>query len=659
MGLGAPASSRLHARLLKKSRQEAGAPSKARGRFLGIGGCGLLLLWSLGCSGEEAAGRGADRRADAAADTGHAADAADTADQGGTNTGAAGEPPRCDRQTWRVAVRPGDYLHAVAGQGARDVAVTLGDAAGRPLLRVDSLIPPGAPWPDEEVHWVADAAAELRFDLALTAGPGGPCPFRMAPPWPATAGDRARALAEAALAHGHAARRAGQAASCRAGIAPYESAARGFAGLGLPGRRAEALLGLGLLHKECLRDDAAALAPLTAALPLSLGPAAAPPRPGAADAAHAADAADAADTAGASDTADTADTADAAHASHVSHVSHASNTAESLIRQLLGEARADLGDLDGAIGEYRRALELRRRMGRRADEALTANNLGLALHLRGRYDEAATLLDRAIALGQPGDDPAEWAAAWLNRGHLHRGLGETAPARRSFQAALALFRQAGDRGHEAATLNALGLLELEEDRPGEGLAPLRQALARRAPGSRGRAVTLTSLAVAYRDLGRPADARRAYAEALPIFRRLGDVREQARSLANLGWLEIAAAGETMSRPASPGPSPPGPLSHPHSRPPGRGGTPSLGGCGSLGGGAPSPGGRECGWERGSGGEGPRPSASPSPSPISTRRARCSPPSAMRPAWPGACAAGPRCCAAVATSRRPARRWRRL
>ncbi len=62
---------------------------------------------------------------------------------------------------------------------------------------------------------------------------------------------------------------------------------------------------------------------------------------------------------------------------------------------------------------------------------------------------------------------------------------------------------------------------------------------------------------------------------------------------------VAAAVEAAGEP-----SPPGPLSHPHSHPPGRGGNAAPTSDVSSGGGAPSPGGRECGWERGSGGEGP-------------------------------------------------------
>src|SRR6266545_218831 len=52
------------------------------------------------------------------------------------------------------------------------------------------------------------------------------------------------------------------------------------------------------------------------------------------------------------------------------------------------------------------------------------------------------------------------------------------------------------------------------------------------------------------------------------------------------------------------PSPPSPLSHPHSHPPGRGGTGQQSPEGPGVGAPPLPGAGECGWERGSGGEGP-------------------------------------------------------
>ena len=104
----------------------------------------------------------------------------------------------------------------------------------------------------------------------MLAGPGGPCPLQLSVPRPATEADRARALAEAALARGHELRRPDDARQCRTAIGSYESAEAAFAVLGLGPRRAEALLGLGLLHKDCLLDHAAAVRTLTSALPLFL-----------------------------------------------------------------------------------------------------------------------------------------------------------------------------------------------------------------------------------------------------------------------------------------------------------------------------------------------------------------------------------------------------
>ncbi|HEY7213978.1 MAG TPA: tetratricopeptide repeat protein, partial [Thermoanaerobaculia bacterium] len=190
--------------------------------------------------------------------------------------------------------------------------------------------------------------------------------------------------------------------------------------------------------------------------------------------------------------------------------------------------------------EYRRALELRQRLGDRLGEAVTANNLGHALHLRGRYDEAAAFLDRALALWKPGEDSTQQAQTLINRGYLHLDLGETDRARERFREAWWLSRQAKDRDGKATALNALGSLELDIGQPAAALRPFQASLRLRQPGSRGWAVSRTALGVAYRQLGRMEDARRAYADALPIFHDLGETRYEAVCLGNLGWLEVAA-----------------------------------------------------------------------------------------------------------------------
>jgi CHAT domain-containing protein/tetratricopeptide (TPR) repeat protein len=411
--------------------------------------------------------------------------------------GCRGKAPFCvGSPTLRIAVQPGDDVHAVADQGPRDVALTLFDSRGRQLLKVDSLTAETEPrLPAEEIHWVADAPGELRIELSLLDGPRDrPCALRLAEHRRATAMDLQRALAEADLARAHELRRTKEPKACRSGVAPYESAERGFAGLGLPRRQGEALLGLGQLQRECLDDNAAALKAFTRAEPLFAG----------------------------------------------------APAFEVKVRLNLGELRYFLGDLDGAINEDRHALALSQQLGDRVQEAQAASNLGFPLHLLGRYDEAATYFDRALGLWRPGDDADKWAITLLNRGHLDRQLGETDRARDDFNKALALFRQAKDRNLEAATLNALGLLALDTGRPGEALEPLRAALSLRPSGSRGRAVTQATLGIAYRQLGRLAEARQADEEALPIFRNLGAAREQAGCLGNLGLLEATAGRDAAA-----------------------------------------------------------------------------------------------------------------
>ena len=388
----------------------------------------------------------------------------------------------------KLTARPGDYLHAVAGQQNRAAQLTLFDPQGRKLLHVDSLTAAAdPPWPAEEVHWVAATPGVYRIELTLPPGFHGPCDLELVEHRPATAADRQRTQAEADLARGHALRRTRTSESCRAGIAPYESAERRFADLGWLERRAEALLGLGQLQRQCLRENQAALQTFLRAEPLFTG-----------------------------------------------------NPAfEAIVRQNRGKLRDALGDLDGAIAEYRRALELHHRLGQRALEAETANNLGLALQIRGHYDESASLFDRALALQQTGDDPHELAKTLLNRGHLHRELRETGRAQDRLSDALAQSRHVKDSDLEAQALTALGLLALDTGQPKRALHPLQEALRLRPPGTRGRAVTLTSLGVALRQLGRLDDARQAYLEALPIYQHLGDVREETRSLGNLGRLDAA------------------------------------------------------------------------------------------------------------------------
>jgi hypothetical protein len=119
-------------------------------------------------------------------------------------------------------------------------------------------------------------------------------------------------------------------------------------------------------------------------------------------------------------------------------------------------------------------------------------------------------------------------------------------------------------------------------------------LSRAASGALAEAQAAASRLAGLLGLAEPADlatARRV--------ERAGRTVLEAPDLRGVETRGIAAVSGDSGKPASPGPSPPSPLSHTHSRPPGRGGT----GMDASASSPLLPGGRECGWEKGPGDEG--------------------------------------------------------
>jgi tetratricopeptide (TPR) repeat protein len=183
------------------------------------------------------------------------------------------------------------------------------------------------------------------------------------------------------------------------------------------------------------------------------------------------------------------------------------------------------GDVDGAIGHFERALELRpgylnarlelgnALLGRgRIDEAIrhyrvalevdpgsvhALTNLGHALALQGRVDEAIPYHERALAL-----DP-EFTVAHDHLGMALAEKGRTAEARAQFEQALR-----GDPT-DADALNNLGSMLIREGRPAEGLRSIDQAIALRPDLGLAHANRAAALFL----LGRYAEAREALALA--------------------------------------------------------------------------------------------------------------------------------------------------
>ncbi|WP_460648931.1 tetratricopeptide repeat protein [Kribbella endophytica] len=110
---------------------------------------------------------------------------------------------------------------------------------------------------------------------------------------------------------------------------------------------------------------------------------------------------------------------------------------------LLGRIRLAQGDVDAAVRLHTEALDLVLEIGHRALAVEVRNDLGTALRLAGRLDEATAAHAQAMADAETMGDRYELARAWRGLGGVLEARGNAAAARDHQQRAVALF---GDLG---------------------------------------------------------------------------------------------------------------------------------------------------------------------------------------------------------------------
>jgi DNA-binding SARP family transcriptional activator/tetratricopeptide (TPR) repeat protein len=152
---------------------------------------------------------------------------------------------------------------------------------------------------------------------------------------------------------------------------------------------------------------------------------------------------------------------------------------------LLGHVQAQTGAYEEADPNFRRALDLFRELGDRANEAVVLNGLAGMLEKQERYPEAlAVALDALRMLKAVGH---WWTQATLENGvgWLYAHMGQYDRALTHCQRALSLHRDSGHRGGTADTLDSLGYVYLH-------LGDITQAKAH-----------YTKAIEAYREIGAP------------------------------------------------------------------------------------------------------------------------------------------------------------
>jgi len=225
------------------------------------------------------------------------------------------------------------------------------------------------------------------------------------------------------------------------------------------------------------------------------------------------------------------------------------NAAEAAALTRLGVADAAQGRLRQAASRIERALALYRETSDRAGEAGALVSLGLVGYCQGQYEQSARYCRDALALYRQ-------AGSWVGEARVrhHLGLidlrqGRYQQAVRHFRRSLALFRQAALTSGEAYVLGDLGKVELRRGRYAPATGYLRRSLALcRKNGVRfGEAQALACLGLAELRQGHGRTATGLLRRSLALHSEAGNPSGQAEARNGLGEALLAASHADQAR----------------------------------------------------------------------------------------------------------------
>ncbi len=386
--------------------------------------------------------------------------------------------------SYRVALRAGQYLHAVVEQRGIDVLVTIFAPDGEEVADFDT--DNGAQGP-EKIRFVGQASGDHRLEVSSldsTASPGR-YEVRIDTLRPGTDRDRAQVSAERLYRDAVRLEAQGTAEGFRDAIAKYGEALPLFLAAGDSSRAAYTLNNMASAQED-LGDGRQAIAPFTRALELffALGD---------------------------------------------------SSSAATILNNL-GLTHDHLGEKQRALEFYRRALPIRRAVGDSGGEAITLNNLGQVYAHVGRNREALDVSTQALAIYRELEDRRSLAVLYSNIGVIYDRMGEKQQALDSYAQSLELRRAVGDSmGQVSALLNIGALYEgLGEHRMSLDFYVRARELFHAAGNPRGEATALNNIGSLHDMAGEHQLALEAYGQALARYRQAGDQGGEAKSLNNIG-----------------------------------------------------------------------------------------------------------------------------
>jgi CHAT domain-containing protein len=227
--------------------------------------------------------------------------------------------------------------------------------------------------------------------------------------------------------------------------------------------------------------------------------------------------------------------------------------------KLLQLCRQNLNDnqAEAAIKSCQQAITAHQQIQDLSGEAKSSVNLGIAYIGAKQYPQAISILERAAKIGQESKEPRVEALAFFHLGRAY-GLSEQAQkSTESFQQALTIAQEIQDaelekniqqllaareqppaspQKQEADRLFQQGIQQFQVSQFREALQSWEQALQiyREIGDRQGEAASLGNLGIAYRSLGQYEKAIEYHQQSLAIAKEIGDRQGEALSLNNLG-----------------------------------------------------------------------------------------------------------------------------
>ena len=188
-----------------------------------------------------------------------------------------------------------------------------------------------------------------------------------------------------------------------------------------------------------------------------------------------------------------------------------------------------------AIAHYQAAFAIDQ-MYRRREAAIVLTKLGEVYRALSQYAQALASYEQALVMQREVGDRAGEGRTLINLGEAYQALSQYAQALASYEQALVMQREVGDRAGEGTTLTNLGGVYDALSQYAQALASYEQALViQREVGDRaGEGATLSNLGGVYDALSQYAQALASYNQALVIRREVRDRAGEGTTLANLG-----------------------------------------------------------------------------------------------------------------------------